>query len=190
MTVEAWTEAPAREVMSASPRTIGLADSLETLLATFVDEGLSGLPVLAGDGRLVGFVTLSDVAAYLADLERGLGRLGEYATRSYLRWGGPPTGEALEGTEELVEGAAPEPSEEDRRWPASFGEEEDVLRETAVEEVMSRDPIGVGPDTPLRELGRVMHERGVHRVLVTAPGERLLGVVSSLDVIAALLRET
>ncbi|GIW42164.1 MAG: hypothetical protein KatS3mg076_2741 [Candidatus Binatia bacterium] len=51
-----------------------------------------------------------------------------------------------------------------------------------VEEFMAHDPITVAPNTPLEEIARTMVRKRVHRVVVTE-GDRIVGLLSSLDVV-------
>ena len=61
---------------------------------------------------------------------------------------------------------------------------------TAVQawQLCSYKPITVSPDTPLREVARVMLERKAHHVVVT-DSEGIAGVVSSLDFVRTFLRD-
>jgi CBS domain-containing protein len=57
--------------------------------------------------------------------------------------------------------------------------------ELTVGEVMTTGAVAVEPDTPLAEVARTMVDGGLHRVLV-AEGDRLVGIVSALDVLRAV----
>jgi CBS domain-containing protein len=50
---------------------------------------------------------------------------------------------------------------------------------------MSTVVLSVGPDAELREAAEVMHEQGVHRLLVMQE-EELLGVISTRDLVRAI----
>jgi CBS-domain-containing membrane protein len=52
-------------------------------------------------------------------------------------------------------------------------------------DVMATDPVSVGPNALLTDVARRMVEHGSHRVLVT-DHERLLGLVSTMDVLRAI----
>jgi CBS domain-containing protein len=54
-----------------------------------------------------------------------------------------------------------------------------------VEDVMTRDPISVGEDTPLEEVVDLMERRQIKRVPVVS-GERLTGIVSRANLVQAL----
>jgi CBS domain-containing protein len=57
--------------------------------------------------------------------------------------------------------------------------------ELCVADVMTEGAVSVPPDATLAEVARTMVDGGLHRVLVSE-GERLLGVVSALDVLRAV----
>lgn len=71
------------------------------------------------------------------------------------------------------------------------GDEEDsseVMPEPliCVEDLMTEDPLMVGPGVAVATIARLMHERGVHRVIVTDTDRFPLGVVTSMDVLGVL----
>lgn len=51
-------------------------------------------------------------------------------------------------------------------------------------EVMTRDPIAVGPDTPLKDVASILLEHGISGVPVIGERLEVLGVVSEADIIA------
>ena len=51
-----------------------------------------------------------------------------------------------------------------------------------VEDAMIRDFVAVAPDAAVEKIARTLVDRGIHRVLVVEGG-RLLGIVSSLDLV-------
>ncbi len=58
--------------------------------------------------------------------------------------------------------------------------------DTPISEIMSRSLVSIEREEPLREAARMMRDRRVHRLLVTHKGV-LVGIVSSLDLLAALV---
>jgi CBS domain-containing protein len=52
---------PVREVMTTEVVTLGAFDSVETALHTLVERGPDGVPVLDGDGRVVGVLSSADL---------------------------------------------------------------------------------------------------------------------------------
>jgi CBS domain-containing protein len=51
---------------------------------------------------------------------------------------------------------------------------------------MTRKVVSVAGDRSVREAAQTMISRGVHRVLVTTTGRRLLGIVTTLDLVRAI----
>ena len=66
--------------------------------------------------------------------------------------------------------------------------EEEIRRMTAtrVEEIMTRDPVSLGEDTPVDEIATLMAEKDVHTLPVVDGEGRLIGVVGKIDVIRSL----
>jgi len=58
-----------------------------------------------------------------------------------------------------------------------------------VEHAMTPNVILATPETPVGELARAMLEAHVHRIVVVGEGGRPVGVVSSMDVLAAVATE-
>jgi CBS domain-containing protein len=52
-----------------------------------------------------------------------------------------------------------------------------------VEELMTKDAIGVAPDTPLKEVGALLAEHRISGLPVVDPDGRVLGVVSEADIL-------
>jgi CBS domain-containing protein len=60
-------------------------------------------------------------------------------------------------------------------------------RTTLAWEMCTYKPLTVGPQSSIAEVGRMMVEHQIHHVVVVVENARITGIVSSLDVIAALL---
>jgi CBS domain-containing protein len=59
-----------------------------------------------------------------------------------------------------------------------------------VADFMTTDPVLVGPATPIGELARMMMDAHIHRIIVADMAtDRPLGIVSSMDILAAVARE-
>lgn len=56
----------------------------------------------------------------------------------------------------------------------------------SVGEVMSRDPVTISPDKPLRDAARILHERSVHRLPVIDDQHRIVGILTRGDVVRAM----
>lgn len=66
--------------------------------------------------------------------------------------------------------------------------DEEIRRLTAtrVEEIMTREPITVGEDTPVDEIATLMAEEDVHTLPVVDAAGGLVGVIGKVDVIRSL----
>ncbi len=62
------------------------------------------------------------------------------------------------------------------------------LSHVKVRDVMTHEVKAVRPDTPIAEAGRQMLRRRVHHLPVVDEGERLVGIVSTLDLLAAFVK--
>lgn len=57
-----------------------------------------------------------------------------------------------------------------------------------VDQVMTREPVTVGPDTPLEDVATLMVDRDVSRVPVL-DGDRLVGIVTKSDIVRSIAGE-
>jgi len=64
------------------------------------------------------------------------------------------------------------------------------LSEIPVSEVMTRDPICVAPDSPIKEVVALIRKHRIHRVLVASPGTEdrleIAGIISLFDLVSLL----
>jgi CBS domain-containing protein len=145
------------DIMERDPVTVRPEDTVESLLRTLREHELPGAPVVNGGGRCVGIVTESDLV--LIDEEEDL-RL-------------PLHIDLFGGTIFL----GPVKRYEERLKKAIAA---------TVEDMMTRDPVTVAPDTDLHEAARLIAERRHNRLPVVEHG-RLVGVVTRLDVLEAIV---
>lgn len=64
----------------------------------------------------------------------------------------------------------------------------DAVPEDAVKHFMTADAVTVSPDTPVRDLARMMVDAHIHRVIVVDGQGQPIGIVASTDVLAAVAR--
>ncbi len=62
-----------------------------------------------------------------------------------------------------------------------------IFENTPLERVMTRDPLTVTPDTPLREAAAILQEKKLG-CLPVVENERLVGIVTVTDMLGVLLR--
>ncbi len=70
-------------------------------------------------------------------------------------------------------------------WDLLRLQAEDKPGHTPAWQACTFKPLTVLPDTPAAEAARLMREAHVHHLLVVSPQGKLLGVLSSLDLLAA-----
>jgi CBS domain-containing protein len=142
--------------MEPGPVTAAPDTSVEDVVATLRTHELPGLPVVDADGQLVGIVTEADLV--LPDDQ------GDLHIPHYVNlFGGTVFLESLNRFE--------------GRLRKAFA--------ATAEDMMTRDPDTVTPDTGVREAARLIHESGHNRLPVVEDG-RLVGVVTRIDLLGAL----
>jgi CBS domain-containing protein len=145
--------------MTADPITVAPDASVEEVVRLMRGHELPGLPVVDGDGRLLGIVTESDLV--IADDE------GDLHIPHYIElFGGIVFLESLRGFEARLKKAA----------AATAGD------------MMTTDPVTVEADDPVRKAARLIADSDHNRLPVT-DGGRLVGVVTRVDVLGALAAE-
>jgi CBS domain-containing protein len=143
----------ARDVMQANVLAVPPELTLAALEDFLLSKRISGAPVVE-DGKVIGIVSRSDVVRCLS-LERSL------------------SGLVADGL------ASPEEPASSVRLPTDV---EERLTAHTVRDAMVVDPVVVPPDAPIADVARLLHERHIHRVLVTE-GATLRGVISTLDLV-------
>ena len=151
----------ARDLMNPEPLTVFDSMTLGDLATFLTDNEISGAPVVDRDGSLVGVVSTVDIAR--ADSDRA-----EQST-----WSSHP----LNSWED----------DWDRR---ALGDGVRIFHlepeETRVRDLMNTSIHAVDPGTSVAEIARKMLHYHVHRLLVL-DGGRLVGVISSSDLLGLLL---
>ena len=147
------------DIMDRDPVTVREDDSVETVVRLLREHELQGLPVVNDGGRCVGIVTESDLV--IADSQ------GDLHIPHFIElFGGVVYLEPLRRFEERLKKAIA----------------------SNVETLMTEDPVTVEADASIREAARVIAERHHNRLPVVQHG-RLVGVVTRVDVLAALAAE-
>ncbi|HEX3528497.1 MAG TPA: CBS domain-containing protein [Thermoanaerobaculia bacterium] len=146
-----------------NPRVLTVSRDLRVSeLANFlVAHDISGAPVVDGSGKLVGVVSLNDIAEVLADDEEEDGDRGTDFFAS-----------------EWDEGLSREEIEE---LPPDAGE-------LTVVDIMTPEVFTVGEETTVSEIAGTMIASHVHRLLVTRE-DRVVGIISTSDLLGLLVEE-
>lgn len=149
-----------------NPRVLTVREDLTVreLANVLVENEISGAPVEDGSGKLVGVVSLTDIATALADDEEegeGEGERGDFFLSEWH-----DDGMSREEIEELGLDEA----------------------ELTVAEIMTPEVFTVREDTPVSEIAEAMIQNHVHRILVTRE-DRVVGIISTSDLLGLLVEE-
>jgi len=151
----------ARDLMQKDVITIDASASLLEAHRLFVEEEISGAPVV-DDDRVIGVLSARDLLRAI-DEERDTAVVQTNYFRELEEFSGPDWG----------------------RMPEDF---QDRLANRPVSEVMSPDVIMVAPDATIAEVAHTLRHHRVHRVLV-GTNEALVGLISTFDLIALLEKD-
>lgn len=149
----------AKDVMNPEVLTVRVDLTVRELSAFLTEKQISGAPVVDRDARLVGVVSVTDVAE--SDAERP-DLVGDRSTPDF----------ALREWEERM-------NPEDVR-PLHI-ESDDLL----VGDIMTPTVYTIPDDTPVPRIARTMVAGRIHRLFVTH-GPRVVGIVTSLDLVQLL----
>jgi len=167
-----------RDIMTTDVVTVPPGATLREVAEVLAERQVSGAPVVAEDGRVVGVITATDLVRFESP------EAGAAPPRRVERGGreeGPP--EPPAGF--LVELWAEPGPEVLERFLAARSMEGDPLDRHTAEEIMTPDVVALPPDAEIHVAAERMLRERIHRVLVMEGG-RLVGVVSSTDVLRAV----
>lgn len=155
-------EPRARDVMTTEVVKVTADLTVAELADVFMENEISGAPVVDEDGALVGVVSVFDVARQSAGESGVVTEQGN--PEFYVR-----------GWEEHYT------QEEFRKLRIQEGN-------LTVREVMTPAIFTVGEDDPVADVSRTLVDGHIHRVLVVR-GSEVAGIISSLDLLRAYLGE-
>jgi CBS domain-containing protein len=144
------------DVMEVEPVTVSADDDVETLIRALREHELPGVPVVDADDHLVGIVTENDLVLREDDADLHLPHYLEL-------FGGIVFLEPLKHLEDKLRKA--------------FA--------TQVGEMMTTEVLTVGPSASVHEAARLISSSG-HNRLPVIDGDRLVGVITRVDLLAAL----
>jgi len=153
----------ASDLMNPEVLTVSEEMSVRDLAAFLVDNEITGAPVTDRDGRLVGVVSVVDLAEIAAEDDEG------------------PLSDSLDffgrGWEEGL-------SEEEREELGLVEEDEELL----VGEIMNPEVYSVPEDASVSEVAMSMLSNHVHRLLVIDEG-KAVGIITTSDLLGLLVDE-
>lgn len=150
----------ARDVMTGRIIVLSESDTLDAAIQTLREHHITGAPVTDEQGRLIGILSLYDLVGVPASSRR-----------------------RPDGQRPLAHGE--EPVVWDLFEKAAADERD--FRVERVADRMSRKVASVTAETPLVEVARAMCDGHWHRVPVVDEKGSLVGIITAMDVLAALV---
>lgn len=153
----------AGDVMNPNVLTVQEDMTVEELANFLIENEISGAPVEDPAGRLVGVVSVTDLALSVA---KGTDLASDQSNPDFFvrEWGETLSRDDIE---ELRFGGENAPRVRDIMTPAVYS---------------------VDQETPIPELAETLINSHIHRLLVTS-GEKVVGIVTTSDLLGLLVRE-
>lgn len=140
----------------------------DVIISNFIDRllkhGINGMPVVDDKGQPVGIATRTDLFAF--ELRRELGMIYEKKLQSIF-------------SEYMTAG----------EW-SSFEEMIGWYNRTlTVRDIMVKDVVTAGEDTPVKEICRTMKNRKINHVIITDKNGIIAGIITARDIIGLVADE-
>jgi CBS domain-containing protein len=194
---KALLDLTAGDLMSHNPIVLHQTTSIRDAARTLMQAYISGAPVVNEKGRCVGVISTTDFLRLTWPGKEELKQAGpssrcqfmhqtEQAEGMIKTWCGLPAGACLlQGTVDPQSGM---PQCSLPRSVFMDGQMVDVeeLPGDSIHSLMTADPVTVHTDVSVRTLARMMMEAHIHRLIVVDDDLRPVGIVSSIDILAAL----
>jgi CBS domain-containing protein len=144
----------AKDIMNPNVVTVTDTMDLREAAKIFVEEEISGAPVVNELGHLLGVISQSDLVEYELATERELTVEAPFYRRPY-----------------------------DEALHPSRGFQIEALPADTIKDVMTPFLITVEEDTSIHEVAARMVEFGIHRLIVVDEDQQIRGIVTSMDVL-------
>jgi CBS domain-containing protein len=174
-----------REIMTTSVVTFDPETTIREAMETLSTSHLSGAPVLSGN-RVVGLLSMSDILSFIvsAPESKDADQVETVADSWEERI---PDDEDLDDVQSSLSDDMLDEwvQNSDGLVDNSNPGEKSLLDQHTVEEAMNHEVFSVEPSVSVKKAANLMHERGIHRLLVMH-GRKLEGIVSALDIARAV----
>jgi CBS domain-containing protein len=148
-----------RDIMDPDPVTVTPETPVQDVVRALREHEVTGVPVVNGSGRCLGIITESDLVMP--------GDEGDLHLPHFIElFGGIVFLESLSRFEDRLQRALA----------------------SKARDMMSEDPVSIGPDASVHDAGRLIAAKHHNRLPVVEHG-RLVGMVTRADVLDALTRE-
>jgi len=150
----------AKDIMNSHVVSITDTMDLREVATIFIEEGITGAPVVDEMGHLVGVISQSDLVEYELATEHELTVEAPFYRRPY-----------------------------DDALDPSRGFQIEELAADTVKDVMTPFLVTIEEDSPIREVAARMAKFGIHRLIVVDEDQQLRGIVTSIDVLRWVAEE-
>jgi CBS domain-containing protein len=150
----------AKDLMTSNVLTVGEEWLLDRLAEFFIEHSISGAPVASEDGKLIGVVSLTDLARFQS---LPVGEVREESPHQYFQ----PIEDLRLAREELS------------------GFRVDIESLVTVGDIMTPAIFNVDEDAGVQQVADIMISGRIHRLLVTRDGE-VTGIVAAFDLLRAI----
>jgi CBS domain-containing protein len=176
-----------RDIMQTDVVTVTTDTTARYLAKLLADEEISGVPVLDGNGALAGVVSSTDLVRLAAD-EAGVEVLVDVPLGADPIMDPEADHDEMEAEEDPYGFFLPEDSPfAGQRVLQHWSESE--FDAVLVRDIMTPVSFSVTPETTLPELCEFLMKGRIHRAVVVE-GDRLVGIVTSADVLRAVAEGT
>ena len=144
----------AKDIMTRQVEALRDRDTIHYALTMMAENGISAIPVVSRDGKIMGMISQRDIIAEAREKDVEDTERTAYAEPGLLSFGSV----AL-----------------------------DELTNERVEDMMSEKVVKVHQDDLVTEIAETMLKSKIHHIPVVAEDDRLVGIVSTMDILAGLM---
>ncbi len=213
---EALDRVLVQEVMSKSPFSHKLNDTILDAAKTMLRLSIGGVPIVDEDGSLAGILSKTDIVRYYAENRSALVRISDVETHqvtsilsSYSLYkaeevmrkkkigrlivleGGKPIGIITQRDLSFAQYSSKGPQDKFRRtrtlWEGDQMRKVRMAEEATVGEIMSSPPVTIREEDEVDEAARLMIDRGIGGIPVVDSVNNLTGIITKTDVLRALI---
>lgn len=150
----------AKDLMTSNVLTVGEEWLLDRLANFFIEHSISGAPVASDDGKLIGVVSLTDLARFQS---LPVGEVRQEGPHQYFQ----PAEDLRLAREEL----------------SGFRVDTESL--VTVGDIMTPVIFNVDEDADIQQVADIMMKGRIHRLVVTRDGE-VVGILAAFDLLRAV----
>lgn len=171
----------ARDVMTRWVTTLRTSDALREAARVLREAQISGAPVVNDAGRPVGVLSATDIVIFEREKDSAAAKKRHPPHRPQK------IGDGRRRNSSSLNRENPWHKEDEWERIEVTGLDLDRIPTATVEEYMSPRVLSVNEDVTLLAVARKMCEHHMHRLIVVDGEDRLLGIISTMDILAAVV---